>query len=526
MNNPVNLYKRFKVTYLFTTCAVLLLALLFVPVIPKFEHGEDNYFTVRVNGTQVGACGSREEADALAARARRELSLQSGEMVYVPVEVETEGREILFGQVDTSRSLVERMIAVLRESARETLQHAYTVKINEYLVNLSDSTEVLGLLQAVLEQYDTQKDYRVDLVVDPNRELNVLTTSIVKRGEEAVPTGTAGRGSGIEAYYEEVFARIEPDLGKSDFSSLDYGLVDIGFADPVEIVEAYLPEGQLTPLETAISEVTADQAKEQIYEVKAGDTLSQIAEDNRLPMGDLIAINPILEDENSLIRVGDELIITVPEPELSVIHRERVYEEDSYEADTVYLDNDDWYTTKSEVRQQPSAGFRKAAALVTYRNDTEVSEEVVKEEILYEAVPKIVERGTKIPPTYIKPISGGRVSSNFGRRSAPMKGASTNHAGIDWATPVGTAVMASSGGVVTRAGWGSGYGYVVYIQHEDGKETRYGHLSKVLVRVGQKVSQGQKIALSGNTGRSTGPHLHFEIRVNGQAVNPFNYVPR
>ena len=76
---------------------------------------------------------------------------------------------------------------------------------------------------------------------------------------------------------------------------------------------------------------------------------------------------------------------------------------------------------------------------------------------------------------------------------------------------------------MTRAGWGSGYGYVVYIDHEDGKQTRYGHLSKVLVKTGQTVKQGDKIALSGNTGRSTGPHLHFEILVNGSAVNPFEY---
>lgn len=161
---------------------------------------------------------------------------------------------------------------------------------------------------------------------------------------------------------------------------------------------------------------------------------------------------------------------------------------------------------------------------MTYRNDAVESQEILKEEVIVEAIPKIVERGTKVPPTYIKPISGGRLSSGFGGRKAPRKGASTNHKGIDWATPIGTAVMASSGGTVTRAGWGSGYGYVVYIQHADGRETRYGHLSKVLVSVGQKVSQGQKIALSGNTGRSTGPHLHFEIRINGQAVNPLNYL--
>ena len=84
--------------------------------------------------------------------------------------------------------------------------------------------------------------------------------------------------------------------------------------------------------------------------------------------------------------------------------------------------------------------------------------------------------------------------------------------------------MASNAGVVTRAGWGSGYGYVIYISHADGRETRYGHLSKILVKVGQSVSQGEKIALSGNTGVSTGAHLHFEILINGSQVNPLNYL--
>lgn len=206
------------------------------------------------------------------------------------------------------------------------------------------------------------------------------------------------------------------------------------------------------------------------------------------------------------------------------MHTEQIYMEDTYEADVVYIDNDEWYTTKTELRQQPSAGFRKAAALVTYRNDAVESQEILKEEVIVEAVPKIVERGTKVPPTYIKPISGGRLSSGFGGRKAPKKGASTNHKGIDWQPPsVRRSWHPAAVRLQGQAG-GSGYGYVVYIQHADGRETRYGHLSKVLVSVGQKVSQGQKIALSGNTGRSTGPHLHFEIRINGQAVNPLNYL--
>ena len=135
-----------------------------------------------------------------------------------------------------------------------------------------------------------------------------------------------------------------------------------------------------------------------------------------------------------------------------------------------------------------------------------------------------MKRGTKIPPTYVKPISGGRLSSPFGKRSAPKKGASTYHKGVDWAIPTGTAVYASCGGTVKKAGWGSGYGYVVYITHSDGRETRYAHLSKVLVKAGQSVKQNQKIALSGNTGVSTGPHLHFEILINGKQVNPLKYL--
>jgi murein DD-endopeptidase MepM/ murein hydrolase activator NlpD len=84
--------------------------------------------------------------------------------------------------------------------------------------------------------------------------------------------------------------------------------------------------------------------------------------------------------------------------------------------------------------------------------------------------------------------------------------------------------VASSAGKVIKAGWGSGYGYVVYLQHADGRQTRYAHLSKVLVKSGQTVAQGQRIALSGNTGRSTGPHLHFEMLIGGSHVNPLKYL--
>ena len=298
----------------------------------------------------------------------------------------------------------------------------------------------------------------------------------------------------------------------------------LDFSEDVEIVETYLPESRLTPLEEAVNLVIMEQETPSIYEVAAGDTLSEISIRVDIPMETIIAMNDVLEDEKSTLQIGQELLITVPEPELSVTKVVEEYYEEIYDADVVYIDNDSWYTTETVVRQQPSAGFRRVVADVSYRNDKEVGRELLKEEVVMEAVAKVVERGTKIPPTYIRPISGGRKSSGFGRRSAPRRGASSYHKGIDWATPTGTAVYASCGGTVVKAGWGSGYGYVVYIDHEDGRQTRYGHLSKVLVTAGQHVKQGEKIALSGNTGVSTGPHVHFEILIGGVQVDPEKYL--
>ena len=211
------------------------------------------------------------------------------------------------------------------------------------------------------------------------------------------------------------------------------------------------------------------------------------------------------------------------EAKLTVVYTTQEYYEEDYYEDTVYIENDSWYTTQSEVVQEASAGHRRVIALVTYRDDTATSTEIVKEEITEEAVAKIIEVGTVNPPTYIWPCYG-TISSYFGSRTSPTAGASSNHKGIDIAVSTGTSVMATSGGTVTVAGWQSGYGYVVYIDHGNGVVSRYGHLSKILVSVGDTVSQGEVIARSGNTGNSTGPHLHFEIRVNGTAVNPLNYL--
>lgn len=518
-------YKRVILsTFYQVSCAIVMMALLFVPSIPQKEVSEDNYFTVYLNGIEVGHTGNLNTARNILAQARRKIADKSGGMFYSEAKLGWEGKNVLFGRLDEQQEIRDKMIEILQASEVEILESAYTVKINDYMVNLSGSEEVRELLGTVLEPYDKSDEFTVALITDPKRELNVLTTDVVRQEELLNEEPSSKNGAGVEQYFAEVFAEVDTELYSSTFSELDYGLVDLDFADIVEIVECWLPAEEITTLDDAVAQITVDLEKEQVYEVKNGDTLLQIAEEHELSVAELLEINSGLESEDAVLRVGDELKITVAEPVLSIYKTERIYSEGSYDAATEYLDNDDWYSSQQVILRQPSAGVRKTASLVKSRNDVVIGTEIIKEEIGIEAVAKLVERGTKIPPTYIKPLSGGRLTSNYGGRTAPTKGASTNHKGTDWAVPTGTAVMASGSGVVTRAGWASGYGNVVYISHEDGKETRYGHLSKILVSVGQKVKQGEKIALSGNTGRSTGPHLHFEIRINGEAVNSLEYL--
>ena len=126
---------------------------------------------------------------------------------------------------------------------------------------------------------------------------------------------------------------------------------------------------------------------------------------------------------------------------------------------------------------------------------------------------------------FAKPVKNSfRFTSKFGFRRDPKTGGRRMHNGVDFAAGLGTPLYATADGVVTHAGWGSGYGRLVKIQHEFGIETRYAHMSKMRVKVGQRVSRGDHIGGMGASGRVTGVHLHYEVRVGGKAVNPMIYI--
>ncbi len=463
------------------------------------------YYEVTLNGEVIGAVSSQEDAEIALKDARYQIITEADGMVYMNPELTVTEKKKLFGKRMKAEELEEIMYTALQDNIFSENQKAYTIKINETTINLASKEEVLELLEATKNRFDTNNEFQIQLVEDTSGVFNTLTTDITKPevsiNERAV-----------------VFASEDgtPVQTAEEFT-LEEGLKDIKFEQEVQVVESYIKENQLTTVQEAYDMVTKEKEKNEIYEVQPGDCISIIAEKTDVPSSKIYELNGEVTD-NSILQIGQELVITVPEPELTVLATETLTYEEEYQEGTIYIDNDSWYTTEQVIQQQGTVGYREVTALVNTRNGREVNREIINEKVTTESLPTIIERGTIVPPTYIKPIVGGTLTSYYGQRWGRL------HAGVDWGISTGSTVMASCGGKVVSAGWNGGYGYSILLQHSDGKQTRYAHLSKILVSPGQYVEQGEKIGLSGNTGNSTGPHLHFEIIVNGNAMNPLNYL--
>lgn len=184
--------------------------------------------------------------------------------------------------------------------------------------------------------------------------------------------------------------------------------------------------------------------------------------------------------------------------------------------------SDDVENGQSIVKTPGGEGTKVVTKEITFLNNKVISEKVLEEKIIKKPVDKVIIRGKKnSAAAYVLALdepSRGAITSNFGERWGRM------HYGVDIAANTGTPIYAAMDGVVLCAEWESGYGNVIKINHSNGVQTIYGHCSKLFVKTGQTVNKGQKIGEVGSTGNSTGPHLHFEVRVKGKPVNPMSYL--
>lgn len=308
----------------------------------------------------------------------------------------------------------------------------------------------------------------------------------------------------------------------------DENTISCEFAENVEIKPGYVSTDQVMNLGYLAETLYSTKTAEVTYEVKSGDTWSEIANSHGLTSAELLALNPGY-DINKL-SIGEVLTLSasVPYLTMTVLEQERYLDAIPY--DIEYTDSANLYKGDYKVISAGSNGSADVLANVTYVNGEEQERVILSSVTLKNPVTEQRLQGTKERPTWLPtgtfrwPCSGN-ITSRFGYRNLSYSYASTNHKGIDIANRYGTAIYAADGGTVTYAGWMSGYGYLVKINHGNGYETLYGHNSSLVASVGQHVYKGQQIARMGSTGNSTGNHCHFEVRYNGVPRNPVNYLP-
>ncbi len=189
-------------------------------------------------------------------------------------------------------------------------------------------------------------------------------------------------------------------------------------------------------------------------------------------------------------------------------------------ADNYISKSDRGSTPKSRSTSQVGLDLIKLNSIVEQLNKNFNSDEQLLSEL--KSSKEKLEKVVNAIPTLVP--ASGKISSPFGMRNHPIKKVNKEHDGVDIDSSKGDPILASAAGIVEFSGYSNGYGYNVIIDHGNGYRTLYAHSSKLLVKKGDRIDKGQKIALVGSTGLSTGPHLHFEIRINNIPVDPTEYV--
>lgn len=536
---------------------------------------------VMINGDVVALAKNEETAESAYKEARLAynadgIRLLNADVSFEVVDKEKDKKAIEGKKLLRNEKLTEAILESFDAYADMEKEIAYTMRIDDYTVTVRSMSDVVTMLEDAQSRYDDKNQFQVGLSLPEQRNVTLYEVEVseksVKAGstekasteeKETIKDSNTSEGNAVtkipnretktltgagpeESAEAEREEDIETDTENSQGNSgqtsqetkeeksdttemettkdadvvsqaVDDGVKYIGFSDKIQVMETYVNKSQITDKKVAYEELTVENAKPSIYVVQPGDSLSGIAEKYNMTVEQVKELNPGIESDDN-IYYDDRLTVSVPSAVVEILVQKQETYKENYYADVVYEDDGEMYIGESEVVQEGQAGTHTVTDLVTYKGDTEYNREQLQETVQVAAVAQVVKRGTKSKPTYMYPCTNWNITSRFGYRWGRL------HAGTDVGVPIGTTVRASRAGQVIVAGWVGGYGNCVMIDHGDGVTTVYGHLSEVTVSVGEYVDQGERVALSGNTGRSTGPHLHFEIRINGAAVDPEPYL--
>ncbi|MBQ9737140.1 MAG: peptidoglycan DD-metalloendopeptidase family protein [Clostridia bacterium] len=382
-------------------------------------------------------------------------------------------------------------------------------RMSEYLGENSDYEKEPVFVRRVVAEDKLAKQSQIEDALFSNMDAMVEAYAVYVDGEALFGLTSQEAAEWVFAKYKQKFTGEE---------ITDDMIVD--FCEETEINKEYVHIALLETPEDALEILSGGDTAVATYKVKNSDTLWDIAKKYDTTVEHLLALNDHIDDN---IKEGMEIKVEETVPRLSVRSVQTVSLTEPVPYTVEKIKDGSIYEGRTVVSQKGKEGSARVLAKVTKVNGVEIDKNVLESETLTQPVVQIEKVGTKKRPpttgsgTFINP-SFGTLSSRYGRRWG------RNHNGIDIAGSYNSPIKAADGGVVTYSGWMSGYGNYVIINHENGYQTAYGHCASLDVNVGDRVAKGDVIAKMGSTGRSTGTHLHFEVRKNGQYVDPLKYV--
>ncbi len=295
----------------------------------------------------------------------------------------------------------------------------------------------------------------------------------------------------------------------------------IGFANNIELIEGLYPVSSIVDYTQVADVITSEAMGESTYVVVSGDSPWAIASKTSTPLSQLLSLNPTIETR---LIPGDEIVVEAAQPylDIKVATVETYVEQIPYE--TTNVNDSSMIRGQTSISTSGIPGEQEIVAEVTYLNGNPIETNIISTVVLSEPVTQVVKVGTNtlnsISSTgsvFVWPTSGTITVGWYGY---------PGHTAIDIASGYGTPIYAASSGTVSKVVNGyTGYGRYLMIDHGGGAQTLYAHNNSIIVSPGEYVHQGQIIAYMGSSGNSSGPHCHFEVRINGTFVNPMNYLP-
>ncbi|TYO96482.1 peptidoglycan DD-metalloendopeptidase family protein [Desulfallas thermosapovorans] len=389
--------------------------------------------------------------------------------------------------------------------------------VNDYLEQLESSAGMPVKINADTVKY--RPTWRFGAVED-KKEIQLCLAQKLDHQYEA--SGIFVDGKQIVAVKDKAVAQQVLDKLLNTYSVDEDEKGKLSFKQQVEIKPVTVDRYDLMDADRAVEYIRFGGVEVREYKVKEGDTLWDVAIAAKLPVEELMEANPDLTPET--MQIGQQIKISRPAPLVDVLttYQDVRREEMSFRVQEKVDQN--LYWGEQKLVQKGSPGQREVVYEVTLENGLETKRRVLEQKVIKEPVPQVIAKGNKKLLAFrggngrLAYPTVGSIVSPFGQRWGRV------HEGVDIAANYGSPVVAAEAGTVQRAGYRGGYGLCIDISHGSGVVTRYAHLSSAAVKPGQRVERGQFIGRAGSSGNSTGPHLHFEVIVNGVPKNPALFI--